>query len=115
MAETAPRRLVAGNWKMNHKGGLGEALLVKRALAERPSRCDVALCPPATLISAMHLDLVDSPILIGGQDCHPEASGAFTGDISAEALKDAGAELVILGAPRAIEGDRVRRGNRGRT
>ena len=97
MADLAPRRLVAGNWKMNHKGGISEAVMLRRALLNRPASCDVAICPPATLISALRTELAGSAIRIGGQDCRPEPSGAFTGDLSAEALKDAGAELVILG------------------
>ncbi len=61
------------------------------------SPCDVVICPPAHLIGIM-ADLADgSSIAIGGQDCHVEESGAHTGDIAAEMLADAGAELVIVG------------------
>jgi triosephosphate isomerase len=55
------------------------------------------LCPPATLVAAMAARALDSKIGIGGQDCHAKASGAHTGDISAEMLKDAGATAVIVG------------------
>ena len=55
------------------------------------------LCPPATLIAQMRWATKDTPLLIGGQDCHAKASGAHTGDISAEMLKDAGASAVIVG------------------
>ena len=92
------RPLIAGNWKMN---GVTESLDEARALAasldETPAAGDVALCPPATLIRLMAQTLAGSSILVGGQDCRPEAKGAFTGDVSAEMLAEAGAELVILG------------------
>jgi triosephosphate isomerase len=93
----ALRQLIAGNWKMN---GLGPALREARALAEslakQPTSARVALCPPATLISRMAETLSGTDVLVGGQDCYVEASGAFTGDISAEMLADAGAQMVIL-------------------
>ena len=95
---TPPRPLIAGNWKMH---GLAAALEEARALAgllkAQPAAARVALCPPATLIDQMAWALKGSDIAVGGQDCRAEASGAFTGDVSAEMLKDAGAGLVILG------------------
>jgi triosephosphate isomerase len=94
------RPLVAGNWKMNGTGAsLGEVDRLKAGLAERAGRlaADVMLCPPATLVAAMAARALDSKIGIGGQDCHAKASGAHTGDISAEMLKDAGATAVIVG------------------
>jgi triosephosphate isomerase len=90
--------LIAGNWKMNGLGAdLAEAVMTARSLAESPAAARVALCPPTTLTSRMAGALAGSLIEIGGQDCSAEASGAFTGDISAAMLKDAGANLVILG------------------
>jgi triosephosphate isomerase len=59
--------------------------------------CDLMLCPPATLLAQFAAAARGSALLIGAQDCHAEASGAFTGDISAEMLKDAGAVAVIVG------------------
>jgi len=92
------RPLIAGNWKMNGlAGSLDEAAALADALRSQPARARVALCPPATLIARMAWALKDSAVLIGGQDCHAKANGALTGDISAEMLKDAGAQLVILG------------------
>lgn len=90
-------KLIAGNWKMN---GLGASLAEVEALcaalaADRPA-CRVALCPPATLIERM-ARLAGARVEIGGQDCRAETHGAFTGDVSAPMLKDAGATLVILG------------------
>jgi triosephosphate isomerase (TIM) len=92
------RHLIAGNWKMNGlTASLDEARAVAASLAETPSVAEVALCPPATLIASMAQTLVGTSVLVGGQDCRVEASGAFTGDIAAEQLRDAGATLVILG------------------
>ncbi len=90
------RKLAAGNWKMN---GTTAALAEVRALiAAQPSpACDMLLCPPATLIAAMALAAKGSSLAIGGQDCHQNPSGAHTGDISANQLRDAGASHVILG------------------
>lgn len=58
---------------------------------------DLAICPPATLISAVADALTGSKIGLGGQDCHAERAGAYTGDTSAEMLADAGAGFVIVG------------------
>lgn len=91
-------KLVAGNWKMNGLGAsLGEAEALAKALQEQAAACRVALCPPATLIERMGRVLADTPVELGGQDCHAETSGAFTGSVSAAMVADAGARLVILG------------------
>ena len=95
MMKTA--KLIAGNWKMNGLGGsLGEVEALRAALAEAAPACRVALCPPATLIERM-ARAAGEGIEIGGQDCRAESHGAFTGDVSAAMLGDAGATLVILG------------------
>ena len=91
-------KLVAGNWKMNGLGAnLGEAEALVKALQEQAAVCRVALCPPATLTDRMARALAGGAVELGGQDCHAEASGAFTGSVSAAMLADAGATLVILG------------------
>ena len=93
------RPLVAGNWKMNGSTAtLSEVDKLKAGLRARGSRvgADVMLCPPATLVAAMAARAGEA-IAVGGQDCHAKASGAHTGDISAEMLKDAGATSVIVG------------------
>jgi triosephosphate isomerase len=92
------RALVAGNWKMNGVGqaDLGRLTELKTALAANPPACDVLICPPATMI-AQAAWAVQGGFAIGGQDCHAEASGAFTGDVSAEMVKAAGASHVIVG------------------
>jgi triosephosphate isomerase len=88
------RSLIAGNWKMNGLGAdLAEIAALARALATTPRAVDVLICPPATLIARA----AASGLPIGGQDCAPAPQGAFTGDISAEMLRDAGATFVILG------------------
>jgi triosephosphate isomerase len=92
------RHLIAGNWKMNGvAGSLDEGAAIAEGARASEGQVDVMLCPPATLIARMRLRTKDSALLIGGQDCHPAASGAHTGDISAEMLKDAGASAVIVG------------------
>jgi len=92
------RHLIAGNWKMNGlAASLDEARKIAQGAKEAEGRADVMLCPPATLIAQMRWATRDFPLLIGGQNCHPKPSGAHTGDISAEMLKDAGAGAVIVG------------------
>ena len=91
------RSLVAGNWKMNGlAGSLAELAELKEALAASAPPCEVLVCPPATLLAQANWH-VKGAFALGGQDCHAKPSGAFTGDISAEMLKDAGASYVILG------------------
>jgi triosephosphate isomerase (TIM) len=95
------KKLVAGNWKMNGLRGDGAALagdLARRAqaLAGGPP-CELLLCPPATLLSLVGAALAGSGVALGGQDCRAERQGAYTGDISAEMLADAGCTHVILG------------------
>ncbi|MBX9827107.1 MAG: triose-phosphate isomerase [Xanthobacteraceae bacterium] len=98
MAASERRPLIAGNWKMN---GLNRSIaeLVKVMAGSRPldGKADLMVCPPATLIPAFAEQTRGSKVAIGGQDCHAEPSGAFTGDISAEMLADAGATAVIVG------------------
>lgn len=91
------RQLVAGNWKMNGlSADLAELDALKQELAAAPAVCDVLVCPPASLI-ARAAEAVKGAFALGGQDCHAQANGAFTGDVSSEMLKDAGASAVIVG------------------
>jgi triosephosphate isomerase len=96
---TTPQRrpLVAGNWKMNGlKGSAGElGKMIERA--GEAGQADLMICPPATLVAQLAAAAAGSKVSIGGQDCHAEASGAFTGDVAAEMLRDAGASAVIVG------------------
>jgi triosephosphate isomerase len=92
------RPIIAGNWKMNGLShSLDEASAVGEALRDHPAQARVALFPPATLIERMRRVLEGLPVEVGGQDLHAEACGAFTGDVAADMLVDAGATLVILG------------------
>ncbi len=90
--------LIAGNWKMNGLAAdLAQAEAVAAGVARAHPTARVVICPPATLLARMAQTLAGSPVLLGGQDCHARAAGAFTGDISAEMLADAGARMVIVG------------------
>ena len=99
MSVDRPRPLVAGNWKMN---GLRQSVETLREIHAGytpglKAKVELLVCPPATLLAAFAIEAVGSRIAIGGQDCHSKESGAFTGDLSAEMLADAGAGYVILG------------------
>ena len=97
MAAETRRPLVAGNWKMNGlRSALRELVEIARGAARIP-RADIMVCPPATLIAEFAAAARDTPVRIGAQDCHCKPAGAFTGDLSAEMLKDAGASAVIVG------------------
>lgn len=89
-------QLIAGNWKMN---GLKASIAELDALLAQPPRpaARLLLCPPATLVAAFAQRAQGGAVEIGGQDCHWNAAGAHTGDISADMLADAGATHVIVG------------------
>lgn len=91
--------LVAGNWKMNGlKATAGEIAKIGGGLsADLQGKVDAMICGPATLTALLAQSASGGPVAIGGQDCHAAASGAHTGDISAEMLADAGASAVIVG------------------
>jgi len=91
-------KLIAGNWKMNGlAANLDEVATLRRSLEDEAAACRVALCPPATLVERMAAAVRGSAVEVGGQDCRAETHGAYTGGVSAEMLKDAGATLVIVG------------------
>jgi len=93
----ARRPLVAGNWKMNGLAASAGELRKIIAGAGKLPNVDVMVCPPATLIASFAGAARGSAVAIGGQDCHALAAGAYTGDIAAEMLRDAGASTVIVG------------------
>ena len=98
MASGQIRPLVAGNWKMNGLGASAAELEpMKQGAGELAGKATLMICPPATLIASFVAATKGSSLAIGGQDCHAKASGAHTGDISAEMLADAGATAVIVG------------------
>jgi triosephosphate isomerase len=96
---TAIRPLIAGNWKMNGlKASMSELEAMLAGAAGVAAKCDLLICPPATLVAAFAEKAREAKSLaIGAQDCHPMASGAHTGDLSAEMLANAGARAVIVG------------------
>jgi triosephosphate isomerase len=93
----ARRPLVAGNWKMHGLSASAGELQKIIAGARGLEAVDLMVCPPATLVARFAALAHGSPVAIGGQDCHAEPQGAYTGDIAAEMLKDAGAAAVIVG------------------
>ena len=96
---------IVGNWKMNGtRAMLSEARSIDRAAGRFP-KVEVGIAPPFTLLSAMREAV--TAIAVGGQDCHVEPNGAFTGDISAGLLADAGAAFTIVGHSerRALHGE----------
>jgi triosephosphate isomerase (TIM) len=98
MPETI-RPLIAGNWKMNgQKASMAEFEAMLSGAAAVAAKADLLVCPPATLIAAFADKAHGTKTLtVGAQDCHPKASGAHTGDLSAEMLADAGARAIIVG------------------
>lgn len=92
------KNIIAGNWKMNLLKD--DALKLARDIKEKHQNTgdtEVVLCPPFIHISNIYNEINSSSIACGGQDCHFENSGAYTGDISSAMLKDCGCEFVILG------------------
>ena len=90
--------IIAGNWKMNHTLTEGKELVSE--LVSRSSNLphiDIVLCPPSLTIESAVTLTKESSINIGGQNCHPEANGAFTGEVSAPLLKAAGCTYCIVG------------------
>ena len=98
MASEGPRPLVAGNWKMNGSlTMLKEPRLLAAMLKDVKLKADVMVCPPAIILRRVKSVLKGTKIKVGGQDCHGSPSGAHTGDISAEMMKEAGCSAVIVG------------------
>ncbi|MGH8848479.1 MAG: triose-phosphate isomerase, partial [Polaromonas sp.] len=96
------KKLIAGNWKMNGSLAANEALLgaLAQGLGVKPS-CDVAVCVPAPYLAQVQAlksaQAGLSAIDLGAQDVSPQASGAYTGEVSAAMLKDLGCRYVIVG------------------
>ena len=92
------KTIIAGNWKMN------KTLSETKAFAEsikpmlgKHKWCEVVLCVPAVNIPGAVKAFMDPRVAIGGENCHYEASGAFTGEVTVEMLKEVGAKYVIIG------------------
>ena len=104
----AIRPLIAGNWKMNGlKPAVAEFDAMIAGAAAMAAKADLLVCPPATLVAAFADRARGTKLAVGAQDCHPKASGAHTGDLSAEMLSDAVAGSIIVGPSerRADHGD----------
>ena len=106
MSQKSP--IVLGNWKMNGLRAEGDALVrdLLRGLADEDGGATVGLCPPATILAMVADLLTDSKVELGGQDCAVEASGAFTGDVSAPMLRDAGCSFTLIGHSERRHGHR---------
>ena len=90
------KHLIAGNWKMNGTlDSISEILKIDKLCDGY--EVDVALCVPNTLISKANETISHKKLVIGAQNCHHDESGAYTGDVSAKMLKDAGAKIIIVG------------------
>ena len=95
-----PRKLIAGNWKMNGLSADGTQLvrdLAGKMESAGGAACDLLVCPPAPLLPTIKQALGSSAIALGAQDCHAKATGAHTGDLSAQLLADVGCGYVIVG------------------
>ncbi len=93
------KKIVAGNWKMNKNLQEGVALATELndiLKAEKPN-CDVVICTPFIHLATVSNVIDHSVIGLGAENCADKASGAYTGEVSAEMVKSTGAEYVILG------------------
>ncbi len=90
--------IIAGNWKLNKtlKEAIELVMLLKRRIGDLPN-VEIVVCPPYTALSEVSEILMESDIRLGAQDIYWEEKGAFTGEISASLIKDAGAQYVIIG------------------
>lgn len=97
--DNARRRIVAGNWKMYKTRREGRALVEEILTGAADLPCDVHLLvfPPATAMAAVAEKCAGTRIEVGGQNLHPEPEGAFTGEISARMILEAGATHVLIG------------------
>jgi triosephosphate isomerase len=97
LTTTGRRPLVAGNWKMNGLKAAGAELAKMMDGARALANAELMVCPPFTLLALFAGMAKGTTLAVGAQDCHAEPSGAFTGDVAAEMLADAGATAVIVG------------------
>jgi triosephosphate isomerase len=94
----ARKFLIAGNWKMNKTAAEGAVLVREVVAAIGPqTEVDVVVCPPFTALESVSRAVEGSAIKLGAQNMHPQPSGAFTGEVSAEMLRGLFASYVILG------------------
>ena len=92
------KTVIAGNWKMNKTPTETKAFMPEfKAIMPKGRWCDVALCVPAVCIPAAVRAMRETRVGIGAENCNANASGAYTGEIAANMLLDAGCKYVILG------------------
>ena len=92
------RKIIAGNWKMNNDLNATQNLISNLAKSlNRNENCDIIICPPFTSLSEANSQIKNTAIKLGAQNMYFENEGAYTGEISAQMLKSAGCEFVILG------------------
>lgn len=91
------RPLIAGNWKMNLTRDESVSLALALCQADSSKNVDILICPPYVYLDAVSQAVAESSISVGSQDVYFEASGAFTGEISVDMLKDVGVQFIILG------------------
>lgn len=97
IAMPSRRHYTIGNWKMNGRSPAAQSLAAAIRSGAPGGRTTLVVCPPATLLVPVANVLAGGPVLLGGQDCHVREAGAFTGDIAAEMLADAGCRFAIVG------------------
>ena len=91
------KKIVAGNWKMNKNLQEGVALAKELTEAVKNPNCGVIICTPFIHLASVAEVIKGSAIELGAENCADKASGAYTGEVSAEMVKSTGAEYVILG------------------
>ncbi|MBQ3355983.1 MAG: triose-phosphate isomerase [Oscillospiraceae bacterium] len=92
------KTLIAGNWKMNKTPSETKAFMTElKGLLPKGRWCDIALCVPAVCIPAAVRAMRETRVGIGAENCNPNPSGAYTGEISTAMLVDAGCKYVIIG------------------
>ena len=92
------KTVIAGNWKMNKTPSQTKDFMTQlKAILPKGRWCDIALCVPAVCIPAAVRAVRETRIGIGAENCNPNPSGAYTGEISTEMLTDAGCKYVIIG------------------
>ena len=91
------KQLIAGNWKMNGSLAANEALVGELLAGVGQPACDVVVCPPGVYLGQVQRLLAGSPIELGAQNVSTHENGAFTGDVSADMLKDFGVRYAIVG------------------
>jgi len=92
------KTVIAGNWKMNKTPSQTKEFMMQfKSIMPKGRWCDIALCVPAVCIPAAVRAMRETRVGIGAENCNPNPSGAYTGEISTEMLVDAGCKYVIIG------------------